>query len=57
MDNGRGYFRKGWEGYYLIVDLEGERIKSKIFLDNKYKVGQEIEVVCYNNHKYILIKE
>lgn len=57
MDNGRGYFRKGWEGYYLIVDLEGERIKSKIFSDNKYKVGQEIEVVCYNNHKYILIKE
>lgn len=48
-------FRKGWEGYYLIVEVDGEKIKSKIFSDNKYQIGQEIDVACYNNHKYILI--
>lgn len=62
-------------GYYLIVDLNGEKIKSLpfnymdgTFYDKQasenlkgtpqaYKVGDEIDVIVYENKKYVKLKE
>lgn len=85
-----GFGRFGRDGYYLIVDFNGEKIKSipfryyqggkivkttykTVYHDGKfnkekieedlgdmpqlYNVGDEIDVIIYNNKKYVKLKE
>jgi len=42
--------------YYLIVDFNEKTIKSLYFLDNSYNIGQNIDVIVYKNHSYVLLK-
>lgn len=51
-----GYARYGYhKRYYLVVDLNGKHIKSNIFASNKYSIGENINVIVYKNHKYVIL--
>ena len=41
--------------YYLIVDLNGKKIKSTYFTDNIYTVGENIDILIYKNHHYVVL--
>ena len=41
--------------YYLIVDLNGKKIKSIYFMDNIYTEGETIDVLTYKNRHYVVL--
>lgn len=51
----RSSFDDQWQAYYLVVDLNGEKVKSVFFENNIYKIGQELNVASYNGRKYVLL--
>ena len=50
-----GFHRKSFV-YYLIIDFNGKQIRSLCFLDNIYSIGEDIEVLVYKNHNYVILK-
>lgn len=42
--------------YYLIIDFKGKQIRSLCFLDNIYSIGEDIDILVYKNHNYIILK-
>ena len=42
--------------YYLIIDFNGKYIRSLCFLDNIYSIGENIDVLVYKNHNYVILK-
>ena len=40
-------------GYYLIVNLNGAKIRSFYFKRNEYSTGEEIDVILYKNWKFV----
>ena len=42
--------------YYLIIDFRGKQIRSLCFLDNIYSIGENIDVIVYKNHNYVMLK-
>ena len=42
--------------YYLIIDFNGKQIRSLCFLDNIYSIGEDINVLVYKNHNYVILK-
>lgn len=50
-----GYGR-GEKRYYLIVDFNGKQIKSNYFSYNTYSIRENINVLVYKNHKYVVLK-
>ena len=42
--------------YYLIIDFKGKQIRSLCFLDNIYSIGENIDVIAYKNHNYVMLK-
>ena len=52
----RSSFNDQWQAYYLVVDLNGEIVKSIFFENNIYKIGQELDVVSYNGRKYVILE-
>jgi len=51
------YNNLGTTRYYLIVDFNVKTIKSLYFLDNSYNIEQNIDVIVYKNHSYVLLKD
>lgn len=43
--------------YYLIVDYNGEKIKSLYFWDDIYSTGENIKIMIYENRKYVILSE
>lgn len=43
--------------YYLIVDYNGEKIKSLYFWDDIYSTGENIKIMIYENYKYVILNE
>lgn len=53
-----GYARYGYhKRYYLVVNLNGEHIKSNIFSNNIYKIGDSIDILVYKKHKYVILEK
>lgn len=47
--------RHGSKKYYLLANYNGEKIKSLYFINPIYSVGENIKVMVYKNHKYIVL--
>ena len=43
--------------YYLVVDMNGKEIKSTYFTDNIYTVGENIDIIIYKKHHYVVLKK
>ena len=43
--------------YWLVVDINGKIIKSTYFIDNIYSIGENIDVVSYKKHKYVVLRK
>ena len=41
--------------YYLVVDMNGKKIKSTYFTDNIYTVGENIDILAYKKHHYVVL--
>ena len=41
--------------YYLVVDMNGKKIKSTYFTDNIYTVGENIDILIYKKHHYVVL--
>ena len=41
--------------HYLIVDINGKKVKSLYYIDDIYKVGENIDVMVYKNHRYVIL--
>ena len=41
--------------YYLVVNYNGEKIKSLYFTNSSYSVGESIKIIVYKNRKYIVL--
>lgn len=54
-----GFYIRRINGYYLIVDFDGKKIKSiplsKCYLNKLYNIGDEIDVIVYRNKKYVIV--
>lgn len=50
-----GFHRNDF-AYYLIVEFNGKQIKSLCFLENKYLIGENIDVIVYKNYNYVVLK-
>ena len=67
IDIKRSYFSRRHHPYrrinicYLIVDYNGEKIKSLYFLDDEhpktYSLGENIDVMVYDKYKYVILDE
>ena len=42
--------------YYLIVNFKGKKIRSLCFFDNIYSIGDNIDIMVYKNHNYVILK-
>jgi hypothetical protein len=46
---------------HLIVDCNGEKIKSMYFFDDKhpksYSIGENIDIMVYDKYKYVILNE
>lgn len=45
-----------WDAYYLVVDVNGEKVKSIFFENDIYKIGQELNIVSYNGREYVILE-
>ena len=41
--------------HYLIVDINGKKVKSLYYIDDIYKVGENIDVMVYKNRYEVIL--